>query len=167
MAEGLLAYLHPSDLAEVYDGYDVFPAGSDWADILDSDDGDDSYAYHGTPPTRPYFYVNLDDASGLENATIQTIRIFVLGRSLSPDFTAALNINFRCDGGPETTWDGVTEVDNNPDYNIIVSKIYTENPAGEPLDLADINALQIGVDRGYSSPGSRVTEVYAEIMYQP
>lgn len=160
--------LLPSDVA-ANNGFST--AGGAWADILDGDDGDGSYAHACCGPAGQDFYVDLDDPSGLAGATIDSITVYVYARYLdgpwpgAVPYAGSLTIGYKT--GTSTVWSNAT-TDTSGAYNLIQSASYTTDADGGTLDLTDINNLQIAVQRGvFGSPQLRVTQVYAEVVYTP
>ncbi len=161
--------LYPSDVAS-NNGFTT--AGGSWADILDNNDGDASYAHACCGPAGQYFYVDLDDPTGLAGATIESITISVYARYLEGQWPGALpyagNIDIGYRTGTNIIWTGNTVTDTSGNYNLIQSATFTSDSDGGTLDLTDIDNLQITVSRGaFGPPQVRVTQVYAEIVYSP
>ncbi len=160
--------LHPSDVASA-GGFSV--SGGTWPDVLDTHDGDTSYAYFCCSAPGQIFYVDMDDL-GLGGVTIQDLTVYVYARyrnSPSPGGTPyAGNVNIGYRTGTSTVWNGNTTTDTSGDYNLITSATYTTDSDGGALDVADINSLQVAVQRNTSgSTQLRVTEVYVEVTYLP
>jgi hypothetical protein len=161
--------LHPSGVVNA-DTFSV--SGGDWADVLDSDDGDASLAYKCCDGSTKNFYVAMDD-SGLGSATIQDLTIHVVARYVSnggPTNRDSLpgNIDIGFKTGTATLWDGsmtLAAVSNNFDY--VSSQTFTVDSDSGPLDLADIENLQLTVKWETLSNMLRVTEVYVEVTYLP
>jgi hypothetical protein len=158
--------LHPSGLSDNPGGFDT--SGGSWSDVLDSNDGDGSYAKRCCSGPYNIFYVDMDDPAGLEGATIESITIYVYARWEYPwGGTAAGNVNIGYKTRTTTVWFGDTYIDS-ADYSLIVSDTYTADSDGGVLDITDINNLQIAVKRNLAGPPElRVTEVYVEISYTP
>lgn len=162
--------LHPSGLASNPGGY--WTVGGDWQNVLDNNDGDTTYATSNTGKQGAIFYVNMDDPSGIESATIQSITFHVYARYVSgwspvpPPYPGVIDIGFKT--GVNTVWKGDTSIDGSGNYNLVSSSTYTTDSDGGTLDLTDINNLQISVKRRTSgSCPLRVTEVYVEVTYLP
>ena len=162
--------LHPSGVAS--DG-GFSPINGSWATVLDSNDGDASYVNYCCGPGGQIFYVHMDDLpAGLEAATIDSITIDVYARYLDGAWPGAIpyagNVDIGYKTGTNTVWKGNTATNTSGAYNLIMSNTYTTDSDGGPLDLTDINNLQIAVKRNTSGPPVlRVTEVYVEIAYTP
>jgi hypothetical protein len=159
--------LHPSGVA-VSGGFSV--SGGTWETILDTNDGDTSYAYYCCSSPGQVFYVHMDDPTGLAGATIQNITIHAYARykdgPMGVPYSANVDIGFRT--GATTEWRGNYLTDTSGDYNHIYSDTYTADSDGGVLDLTDINNLQIAVQRNASGPPQlQVTEVYVEVTYVP
>jgi hypothetical protein len=161
--------LHPSDVVST-GGFST--TGGSWSNILDSNDGDASYAYYGAGPGGQIFYVNMDDPTGLGSATINNITIYVYARYLAGPWPGAVpyagSINIGYKTGSTTVWKGSVSTDTSGAYNLIISSAYTTDSDGGSLSLSDINNLQIAVKRNTSGPMQlRATEVYVKIDYTP
>jgi hypothetical protein len=161
--------LHPSGFYPPdSDAFSVF--GGTWADVLDLNDGDTSYAYYCCSSPGQIFYVDMDDPTGLGGATIQSIKFYAYARyKASPGggtYAGNVNIGFRT--GTATEWRGNYQTDLTTNYHLISSISYTTDSDLGVLDLTDINNLQIAVQRNASgSPQLQVTEVYVEVTYFP
>ena len=154
--------LHPSGNASNPGGYSV--TGT-WAADLDSNDGDTSYASRCCTGPTVKFWVDMDDPTGLGGATINSITFHAYVRNTSSSHSA--DIGYMTDGAT-TVWKGSTVVASGASYTLLSSTSYTTDSAGGALDLADLNNLQIAVDRIGTGPSAmRVTEVYAVIDYTP
>jgi predicted CXXCH cytochrome family protein len=160
--------LHPSGVADD-GGYTV--TGGTWADALDTNDGDTSHVYFCCSGPGQIFYVDMDDPA-LSNVVINDLTVHVYARYVDgnspnpPVITGDLDIGYKT--GTDTIWKGSTTTDASGDYNLISSATYHLDSDSGPLDLADVNNLQIAVKR--NAPGSaklRVTEVYVEVVYYP
>lgn len=158
--------LHPSGEAST-GGFST--TGGTWADVLDTNDGDASYAYFCCSSPGQTFYVDMDDP-GLGGAVIQSLTFHVYARYKSSPgggpYTADVNIGYRT--GAATEWRGIYTTDTSGSYNLVSSITYTTDSDGGGLDLTDINNLQIAVQRNVSgSPQLQVTEVYVDVVYFP
>ncbi len=160
--------LHPSG---VFTDGGFATTGGTWADILDNNDGDTSYASACCGPSGRIFYVDMDNPTLTGNA-IDSIKIYVYARYLDGPwpgnipYAANVDIGFRT--GVNTRWKGSVTTDTSGNYNLIASAIYNTDSDGNLLDLNDINTLQIAVKRNVAGSAQlRVTETYAEIVYHP
>jgi hypothetical protein len=125
-------------------------------------------------PINSHFRVDIGD-SGLGSATIQDITIHVVARYVSnggPHGRASLagniDIGYKTGTGASTNWNGsiaLAAVSNNFDY--VSSQTFTMDSDAGPLDLADIENLQLTVKWETLSDMLRVTEVYVEVTYVP
>ena len=162
--------LHPSGVVSDSGGYfSVWPIGGPWSDVLDSNDGDNSYVV-GSTGWMQVFTVDMAPPGAL--GAIESIRIHVYARYLTGPWPSAvpvsqsLNIGYTTDGA--IVYDGVVFTDDSGDYNHIMSSIYNTDSGGNPLELIDIENLEIAVRRETTAGGAyqlRVTEAYAEIVY--
>lgn len=162
--------LYPSGLASNPGGYWTVPVSDQWAAYLDSNDGDSTYVTSNTGALGAVFSMNMDDPAGLAGTTIQSIAFHVYARYVSgwapspPAYPGVINIGYRT--GTNTVWKGDTSIDGSGNYNLVSSVTYTTDSDGGPLDLADLNNLQIAVQRRTSGGYPlRVTEIFAEITY--
>lgn len=163
------ATLYPSGVASA----GVFSNnGGDWADIFDSNDGDTSYAYGCCSASGATFTVDMDDPTGLDNASIQSLTVYVRARynvqggSNPPGDVGDLDIGYKT--GTSTVWRGTfTTTSADQEYDLVASTTYTTDSDGGALDLTDINNLQVSVKREQdgSTPGLLVTEIYVEVGY--
>ena len=163
--------LHPSDIASNPGGYSTY--GGAWSVILDSNDGDTTYAYSGTGAQGAIFYMDMDDPTGLGSVTIQSLTFHVYARYVSgfsptpPPSPGVIDIGYKT-GVRILCWKGDTSIDGSGNYNLVSSSTYTTDSDGGALDLTDINNLQISVKRRTSgSCPLRVTEVYVKVTYLP
>ena len=143
-----------------------------WSTVLDSNDGDGSYAHRCCGPPLYEFHVDMDDPVGLEGTTIDTLTVYVYARYIAgswPDAApCAGTINIGYNTGTATVWQGNTTTDTSGEYNLILSNTFTADSDGGVLDLADIINLQIAVKRAIGGPRQlRITEIYAEVAYTP
>lgn len=145
-------------------------AGGGWADILDTNDGDGSYAHSCCGPGVQSFYVDMDDPAALQNATIENLSFYVYARYLNGPwpggvpYVGYIDVGYKT--GASTVWSGSTTTDPSGAYSLISSFTYSTDSDGGALDLTDINNLQIAVKRNtYGPPQLRVTEVFAEVNY--
>jgi len=162
--------LHPSGFNSQIGGWST--SGGDWPDALDSNDGDSSYAVLCCTSPGWTFYADMDDPTGLDAAIIESITFYVYARYQSSptpgDIPLAADVDIGYTTGANTVWRGNYTSDTSGNYNLISSSTYTTDSDGGPLDLADINNLQIAVQRNTSGSAEiRVTEVYAEVAYIP
>ncbi|MEJ2201562.1 MAG: Ig-like domain-containing protein, partial [Desulfuromonadaceae bacterium] len=160
--------LHPSGVVVGSDG--SFVVTSDWATDLDANDGDTTAVSRCCGPAGISFYVDMDDPVGLDDASIQSIRLHVYARytvsaSDSTPYADEVNIGFKT--GTATIWNGDVTTDTTGDYNLISSAVYTTDSDGGALEVDDIYNLQVAVQRNNdgTAPELLVTEVYAEITY--
>jgi hypothetical protein len=172
--------LHPSGL---HSATDCSPVGGLWADILDSNDGDTSYAdcysYYdaGAPQLdTAQFIVDMDDPSGLEGAAIDQLAVravvnvtSVTGSGGPSGPLAYLQICYDT-GGPSQECSALYDLDGTEGY-IEIWVGNTVDPDGYPLDLNDLNNLRVEVSLNAedccstASATAHVTEVYAEVDY--
>jgi hypothetical protein len=145
-------------------------AGATWAGSLDSDDGDVSYVYLCCTSPGQSFTVALDDPAGLQGATITSVTIRVTARYLEGPWPNALPYAAGLDVGYQTgsavIWSGSQLTDAGGGYSLISTQTYTTDSDGGPLELSDINNLQVSIKRQIA--GSyllRVTEIRAEVGY--
>ncbi|MEW6219696.1 MAG: Calx-beta domain-containing protein [Thermodesulfobacteriota bacterium] len=162
-AGGSTMILHPSGLASNPGSYAT--TGGDWADVLDSNDGDTTYASRCCTGPTVKFWVDMDDPTGLAGATLNSITFHAAVRNTSSDHS--VNLGYMTDGA-STVWYGSAVVTAGAAYTLLSSAPYTTDSTGGALDLADLNNLQIAVDRIGTGPSAlRVTEIYAVIDYTP
>jgi hypothetical protein len=155
--------IHPSGLASNPGSYST--TGGAWADVLDSNDSNSTYASRCCTGPTVKFWVDMDDPVGLEDATINSITFHAYVRNTSTGHS--VNIGYMTDDST-TVWIGSTVVAADTSYTLLSSTSYTTDSAGGALDLADLNNLQIAVDRIGTGPSElRVTEIYAVINYTP
>lgn len=161
---GALLTLHPSDIAASGAG-PFSTAGGGWPDVLDSNDGDTSYASTIAPGQ---FYVDMDDPVDfmkepvdLERAILKSITIYVYAKCDDP----ANDIQVGYKTGTNTVWMPGTAIPDGP-YTLIASTTYTDDPDGLPFDLMpDITDLQIAVNTLNPVGELFITEVYVEVDY--
>jgi hypothetical protein len=160
--------IHPSELNTESGGWGT--VGGNWTDILDSNDNDSSYAVLCCTSPNWFFYVDMDNPTGIEGATIDSIVVYVYARYLdgpSPSanpYAGGIDIGYKT--GNATIWNGSTTTDTSGLYNLIQTISYSSDSDGGPLDLIDINNIQISVKRIASgSPQIRVSEVFIEVSY--
>ncbi len=166
--------LHPSGLNTTVD---CTPVGGLWADILDSNDGDTSYAdcysYYDSVLSELHvaqFDVNLDDPGGLTGMTIDSVTVQAVldVTGITGGGMAYTQICFDT-GGAGQTCSSWFDLDGSQTYvEITVSEPL--NPEGIPFDLNDLNNLNVEVFLaaddccGDADATAHVTEVYAEIF---
>lgn len=163
--------IHPSGLGSNPGGYWTVPGADQWADYLDTNDADTTYATSGTGAAGATLYMTLDDPA-LFGASVQSVTLHVYARYVSgfsptaPPVTGNIDIGYLT--GTATQWTGSQTLPGTGEYIHVMSTNYTTDSDGGSLEEADINALQLAVRRltGGSSP-MRVTEVYAEVRYVP
>lgn len=163
--------LNPTDMVSNPELFEVSPSSS-WATAMDSDDGDMSYIYRCCGRSGKTFTVSMDDPVGLDGATITRVTLYVSARYLSsPSPTAtpyAAGVDVGYQTGAATQWNGSVTTDTSGAYNIISSQSFTTDSDGGPLDLADIDNLQVSIKRAQGGPPQlRVTEIRAEVEYTP
>ncbi len=161
--------INPSDMLNNPDLFEVSPSSS-WATALDKNDGDMSYIYLCCGRSGKSFTVGMDDPVGLEGATITSVTLHVSARYLSSPsptatpYAAGVSIGYKT--GATTQWSTSVITDTSGNYNLISSQTFTTDSDGGPLDLADINNLQVSIRRDQGGPPQvRVTEIRAEIEY--
>jgi hypothetical protein len=167
--------LHPSGIDSALD---CNPTGGTWPDILDSNDGDttyaDCYSYFDEMMSELYpasFKVDMDNASGLDEATIDQlmVRAVVNVTSVTSGSLAYLKICYDT-GGASQECSAFYDLDGTEGY-VEIWAGNTVDPDGNPLDLNDLNNLKVEVALyaddccGYADATAHVTEVYAEIGY--
>ncbi len=169
--------LHPSDVVST-DGFTAF--GGDWPDVLDSDDGDATYAILlDKPGFDVNFYVAMDD-TGLGSATILDFTIHVVARhtyhggQAEPKASQPGNIDIGFRTGTGTIWNGTMPLAvSGSEFDYVASQTFTVDSDGGPLDLNDIENLEATVKwfKWYLGTPNwfdlRVTEVYVEVTYYP
>lgn len=162
--------LHPSGVASNPGGYWTVPNSDQWASYLDSNDGNSTYVTSNTGSQGGIFSLDMNDPAGLSGTTIQSITFHVYARYVSgwspnpPAYAGVINVGYKT--GTSTVWKGDTSIDSSGNYNLVSSGTYTTDSDGGPLDLTDINNLQIAVQRRTSGGYPlRITEIYAEITY--
>ena len=161
--------LTPSDMVSNPGVYSV-SSGSTWATAMDSDDGDMSYIYLCCTSPGKMFTVSMDDPAGLQGATIDSVTLHVMARYLdgpwpnAVPYAAGVSIGYQT--GSATQWSGSMVLDTSGSYNQVSTLTFTTDSDGGPLDLADINNLQVTVKRDTAGSALlRVTRVWAEVVY--
>ena len=173
--------LKPSGLAETSwyesDGvwYPDFTVkdGTTWANALDTNDFDTSYAKACCGGPTKFFYAHLDNPQDMDEDTrVFSIQITVVGRYLeAPILIDPLPVIGDIDIGFKTGNNTVEELQhslNGPlgSYTTVVTKEYTKDSDGGNLDVDDINNLQLFVRRNIAgSQQLKVTQVYATVKY--
>ena len=160
--------LHPSGV-NTANSWSTIPANT-WATALYGNDGDDTYALHGTGSGTDSFYVNMDDPPSC--TSVQNLRISAYVRTTDASgsgvYSGPVNFDLGYKTGTATRWKGSTAVPAGTNYSLIQSSIYTTDSNNGALDCADINSLQLAVwRRSTGVHQDRVTEVYAEVTYTP
>ncbi len=168
--------IHPSGLVWSDNGW---PTGGDWGDVMDSDDGDstyaEAYAYYsmsdGGYPGQ--FMVDMDDPVGLEGKTIDNLTAIAVLKIDSTD--GGVMQLFYDTGGTTVSGDPVIYGSGGTGgaYMQVTIPISTTDPEGGALDLVDLNNLHVRVyNESYanmygneSSSTAIVTEIYAVIEY--
>jgi hypothetical protein len=166
---GASVILNPTDVVSNPGAYSVSDQ-STWATALDSDDGDVSYVYLCCSSPGQSFTVSLDDPAGLEWANIDSVTLHVRARYLEGPWPNAIpyaaGLNMAYQTGSAMQWTGINNTDASGSYNLISSQTFTTDSDGGPLDLSDINNLQVSIKREIA--GSyllRITEIWAEVVY--
>jgi hypothetical protein len=161
--------LNPSDMVSNPGAYAVSNY-STWATALDSNDGDVSYVYLCCTSPGQSFTMSMDDPTGLEWATIESVTIHVTARYLEGPWPNALpyaaGVNIGYQTGSATRWSGSQMTDTSGDYKLLSSQTFTTDSDGGPLDLSDIDNLQVTVRREIA--GSyllRITQIRVEVEY--
>ncbi len=160
--------LHPSGISSAGSWSVV---GGAWVDILDSHDGDGTYANHGTGAGTDIFYANMDHLASCTSVTDIRISAYIRPTDGSgfgnPYGNANFDIGYRT--GAATKWKGSTTISGSAGtYTLIQSLTYTVNSDNGSLTCADINNLKLAVRRlSTGAHQDRVTEVYAVVTYQP
>ncbi len=166
-----LVLLNPADMVSNPALFEV-SASSSWATAMDSNDGDMSYVYRCCGRSGSTFSVGMDDPVGLAGATITGVTLHVSARYLSsPSPTAtprAGGVSVGYQTGASIQWSGSVTTDTSGEYNTISSQQFTTDSDGGPLDLTDIENLQVSIRRDLGGPPElRVTEIRAEVEYTP
>ena len=159
--------IHPSGLAYNPGGFST--EGGSWGDILDSNDGDASFALKCCGPPGDIFSVAMDDYPALNGTTIESFTINVYTRySTHPETgTDVGNMDIGYKTGSNTVWIGDTYVDT-PEYLLITSESFTTDSDGATLDPDDIDNMQIFIKRNAGGPTElRVTEIFIKVVYRP
>jgi hypothetical protein len=106
----------------------------------------------------------------LEWATIESVTIHVTARYLEGPWPNALpyaaGVNIGYQTGSATRWSGSQMTDTSGDYKLLSSQTFTTDSDGGPLDLSDIDNLQVTVRREIA--GSyllRITQIRVELEY--
>jgi hypothetical protein len=164
--------LHPSGLAANPGGYWTVPVADQWADYLDTHDGDTTYAGSNTGPAGAELYLDMDTASVLADASIEDVTMYVYARYVSgfsptpPPIAGTIDLGYKT--GTNTVWTNGLGLDASGDYNLAGSGTYTTDSDGGSLELADVEALQLAVERRLSgSSPLRITEAYVVVTYVP
>jgi hypothetical protein len=167
--DGAAVILNPSDMVSNPGAYAVSNY-STWATALDSNDGDVSYVYLCCTSPGQSFTMSMDDPTGLEWATIESVTIHVTARYLEGPWPNALpyaaGVNIGYQTGSATRWSGSQMTDTSGDYKLLSSQTFTTDSDGGPLDLSDIDNLQVTVRREIA--GSyllRITQIRVEVEY--
>lgn len=153
-------------------------SGGAWDAILDSNDGDGTYANHGTGSGTDAFWVNTDDLPSCTSVTSIRVSAYIratdgsgFGNPYSSD--AYFDVGYYTGAGTpsvaNTKWKGSTQIPGNtPGYTLIQSVVYTVDSSNGALDCSDIQNLKLAVRRlTTGAHQDRVTEVYAEVTYVP
>ena len=75
-----------------------------------------------------------------------------------------MNIGYQT--GAATLWSGSLVTDGSDGYSLLSSQTFTTDSDGGPLDLNDINNLQVSIKREIlGSYLLRVTEIRVEVAY--
>ncbi len=169
--------LHPTSLIS---NTGCTPVGGVWADILDSNDGDTSYAdcysnfVAGGPGAGLFpaqFKVDLDDPSGLAGATIDQLIVgaWVDVSAITGAAEAYVQICYDI-GGASQECSSVNALSASGGYvEIWIGN--TVDPDGNPWDINSLNDLRVDVTLnaedccGDADATARITEVYAEVAY--
>jgi hypothetical protein len=163
--------LHPSGVLD--DSEFNILGRTPWEDVLDSNDGDRSLIYSIYPAPNiltSVFSVSMDDSTFPDGAVIESIRIYTHARFQNPGsgipYPSRVDLGYST--GTNTIWNGLTLTENSYDYTFIQSSTFTTDSDGGPLDTADIDNLQIHIQRNNLNNGVwqlLVTEVYVEVAY--
>ncbi len=162
--------LHPTGISDNTGEFSVM--NGSWETVLDVNDGDVSYAHRCCGPPVYHCSLHMDDPIGLDDATIDSITIYIYSRFLDgawPDalpVTGYLKLGYKT--GSAMVWSYPITVAESSDHVPVNSDIYYLDSDGGTLDLDDINNLEIGVTRYIGGPMQmRITELYAEIAFTP
>lgn len=127
------------------------------------------------PPNMPTdMGVTLDQSTGATHSASEMNLCATCHRGCWPVFErapanySAGNVDIGYQTGGAEVWYGDTTVDTSGDYDHIQSTAYATDPDGGALGTADIDDLQVLVERNASGSWQmHVTEVYAEIEDTP
>ncbi|MCG3111529.1 MAG: PA14 domain-containing protein [Candidatus Manganitrophus sp. SB1] len=149
--------LHPSGSASG-DQTDQYVGGTA-VTALDTNDGSTSYGDLSSEDTAR---LALDDSANL--GTITSVRIRGVLRSDSGWSDGEFRIGLRTNGAD--FWSST--LDAGDSYQLYSGNLYSTNPnTGTAWTWAEINALNALVDNTDRSTDLRITELFAEIIYQP
>lgn len=162
--------LHPSGLASNPGVWSV--NGGDWADVLDTNDGNTSRIDRCCAAPGQIVYLAMDDPNGLAGATINNVTVQVRARYQEGPWPGAvpkvgsLTVGYKT--GAATVWSSTFTTDLSGSYNLLTTAAWTLDSDGGPLELSDIDALQVAIRRGTAgSYQLRVTEVLVTVGYTP
>ncbi|MDY6951897.1 MAG: Ig-like domain-containing protein [Thermodesulfobacteriota bacterium] len=160
--------------------WDCYTVGGDWADVLDSHDGDGSFVYASRwGPFSHYFNLFMDDPDPdqFTGRTIDSVTIRVYARYLAGRWPGAVPDRKRWAVGYRTGTSWKTDdwmwlpaaFPDADDHNYYLwTKTYTTDSDDGALDLTDINDLQIKISRRDGGTHQlRVTQVCAEVSLSP
>jgi len=163
--------LHPSDVATNPGGYSTLPYASQWADYLDTDDGDATRVQSGTGGPGARLFMSIDDAAGLlgsevvQSVTLHTRARYVIagGEPVTPT-SGPMRLGYKT--GSTTVWEADANLDSGGQYNLVSSATYTTDSDGTQLTWADVANLEVAVERRHSGGyWLRLTEMWAEVTY--
>lgn len=163
--------IHPSGLNS---GSPYWSAiGGAWADILDSNDADSSYALHGTGGDVSSFMADMDDVS--ISGTLQSVQVFAYARATNGGgptgpgpYPTPIDVDVLYQTDSLVKANTVTLPANTEEYTLVESPVYTTDSNNGLLTWSDINNLKTGIKRDMTgSHMVRVTEIYAVVTYLP
>jgi hypothetical protein len=163
----------PSGLVDNSGGFSV-TEGSTWADALDVDDGDASYAYLCCADYYMSFTVGMDDPAELQGAVITSVTVHVAARAKTSSlqyaspYKAWYGVNIGYQTGTSVQWSGGQTLDTSGNYVYRSTQTFTTDSDGGPLDVDDIYNLQVTVRRDLRGNSQlMITRIWAEVEYIP
>ncbi len=159
-----IATLHPDGLVST-NGFTLIGT-ADWAAALAANDDNGSYARKCCGGPGSNFVVDMDSLGPIDPAaTINSVTLYAYATYVGCCAGVA-DIKLGYKTGAATIWDPVAAALTENTYTQISSITYTTDSDGGALDVSDIEALQVGVQRSAAGfPDHRITEVYAEVSY--
>lgn len=163
----------PSGLVDNSGGFSI-TAGSTWADVLDVDDGDASYAYLCCAGYYMSFTVGMDDPAQLQGAMITSVTVHVAARAKTSSsqyaspYKAYYGVNIGYQTGTAVQWSGGQTLDTTGNYVYLSTQTFTTDSDGGTLDANDIYNLQVSIRRDLKGASQlMITRVWAEVEYIP